>query len=306
LLLLSCVRPEETTLSQPQASVPLGLPDDFPVLVDAGGDDTGDPITGFGGSRDERTTRRPVILIHGNGTPAQDIWPHYEHWLRERGYGRGDIWALNFLGEEGGAEATGAFRNNMEDVRSFIDAVIAYLDVETVDIVAVSLGCHLARGYVLGARVNDEGRTVFDPGLQRPDRVGTVVLISGANYGLGPVPGDADWDSDGPLFDPEVLNSFRAVDGREDPTPFDDRITWVTVSAEFDYPQTIYARTTGGTAGIARTTSLDGAENFIVGPEEGLGYPDTAGTDSNFANHRKLVRDPFVFSHYVLPALTPQ
>ncbi len=290
--------------TEPDAELPLGFPADFPALTDSGGNGAGEQTTGFGGSRDDRSAKRPVILIHGNGTPAQEIWRHYRQWLLDSGYRSGDVWALNYLGERGGAEGETPFRDNIADVRLFVDAVIDYLEVDRVDIVAVSLGCHLARGYVLGARFGEDsdGEIVFDPSLRRADRVRSMVLISGANYGLGTAIADPDWNTESELFSMTAENSFFEVDGVEDHTPFSDQIHYATVAAEFDYPETLY-RLSDRPAAAWRTSSLEGAVNQIVGPDEGLGYPDSRTVDSNFANHRRLVRDPFVFATYVLAHL---
>ena len=144
----------------------------------------------------------------------------------------------------------------------------------------------------------------FEPSLRRPNRVGTVVLISGANYGLGSAMGDPDWNSSGELYDTSARNSLLAVDGRASHTPFADQITYVTIAAAHDYPQTLYERGGGHPEGFPHTSSLLGAIHQRVGPAEGLGYPDRALVDGNLSNHRRLVRDPDVFARYVLPHLT--
>ena len=282
------------------APVPLGFPDDFPALVDCGGRGAGGVLTGFGGARTDRSNHRPVVLLHGNGTPAQEIWKHYSAWLLEAGYAPGDIWAVNYLGRDGGAENPGAFRNNVNDVRLFIDAVLGYLGVDRVDIVALSLGCHLARGYLLGG--TEEG--AFDPALRRADRIATLVLVSGANYGLGIGIDDPDWSSASDLFSPDAQNSFIRVDGLDDHTPFSETLRYVTIFSVNDYPQTLYNRLGGGhPSGVANTSMLIGAENIEIGADVGLGYPDTAASDSNFENHPRLVSDPYVFSTHVLAVL---
>ena len=94
LLLAACLEDlaAAPSLTEPVDRIPLGFPRDFPVLVDTGGNGAGDRLTGFGAPRSQRSDRRPVVLIHGNGTPAQEIWRHYYHWLLESGYSAGDIW----------------------------------------------------------------------------------------------------------------------------------------------------------------------------------------------------------------------
>jgi len=283
------------------APVQLGFPDDFPTLVDSGGHGTGEVLMGFGGPRSDRSDHRPVVLLHGNGTQAQEIWKHYYVWLLDAGYAPGDVWGVNYLGLDGEAEYAAAYRNNVNDVRRFIDAVLGYLHVDQVDLVALSLGCHLARGYVLGG--TEDGS--FDPALRRADRIAALVLISGANYGLGIDINDPDWNSASDLFSPVVQNSFIRIDGLDDHTPFSETIRYVTIFAENDYPQTLYNTLGGGhPSGVASTSMLTGAQNVEIGADVGFGYPNTAASDSNSGNHVQLVHDPHIFTMHVLPVLS--
>lgn len=306
-LLISCGNGKEGS-NNPEA-VELGFPPDFPALVERGGEDFGELLTGFGGlsggnrreNRRALTGRTPVVLLHGNGTPAQEIWKYYEPWLEEAGYGKADVWAVNYLGEGGGAESPDSFRNNIGDVRMFIDAVIDYLGVGEVDVIALSLGCHMARGYILGYQADGS----FRAEERRGDRIRRVILISGANYGLGTGIGDDDFNSVGALFDPGEENGLFSVDGIENHTPFGSRISYYTVSLKHDFPHTMYRKNGGGhPSQIDNTSSLNGAvKNSRIEPDEGLGYPDNSGMDGNFSNHRKIVRDKHIFAKYILPHL---
>ncbi len=266
------------------------FPTDFPVLEDEGGLGAGNPITGFGGDisinrRQHRSLlansdKRPVVLLHGNGSPS-DIWkrvlwpgtddPGYSVYdgLRDAGYDDAHIWALNYQGPQGTLSGARAFdtpaKSNIEDVRAFIDAVLEYTGSDEVDIIAVSLGCHMARGYVLGLQSDGS----FDPRERRLDKVASVVLISGANYGLGNVP-MPDFASNSPLFASSTAdgtqNSFMLIDGKLDLTP--DEVDWFTLYPEYDFPQALYLASGGGhPLNPQHTSQLGDAPAFIIPPD---------------------------------------
>lgn len=174
-------------------AITMGFPSDFPVLQDTGGLGSGTTLTGFGGnlSLDQAgnraaVTRNPVILLHGNGGSANSAtwgWETFRNFLKAAGYNDSEIWAVSYLGENNSsADMSDPHRNNIEDVRRFIDAVIAYLGVTKVDIIGHSLGCGMARSYMLGLQTDG----TWDNSKNRLDVVGTLVTLAGANYGLGP------------------------------------------------------------------------------------------------------------------------
>jgi pimeloyl-ACP methyl ester carboxylesterase len=200
-----------------------GFPGDFPQIIDGGGFGRGEVIQGFGGElRFNRCAHRvalahrPVVLLHGNGVTVTDTrfgMTEVRDRLRAAGWADAEIWAPSYLGQTvWSAEVPTPQRNNVGDVRAFIDAVIDYLGVERVDLVGHSLGCNLVNDYLRGLQA--DGR--FDPAARRFDRVGTVVCLGGAVYGTG----------DGPLFEPEYAVSGAWVatslvlDGIEDATPY--------------------------------------------------------------------------------------
>ncbi|THB64448.1 MAG: hypothetical protein D6B26_04955, partial [Spirochaetaceae bacterium] len=243
------------------------FPADFPVITDQGGLGKGSAIGGFGGSTEldreqhrkeiQASGRRPVVLIHGNGTPSvvwQDaVWPGSEpvdfsiqKGLKEAGYPDSHIWALSYQGERGTLDGERAnmepARSNIADVRAFIDAVLEYTGASQVDIIAVSMGCHMTRGYLLGFQADGS----FNPSDRRLDKVAHAILVSGANYGLGRSNSE-DWNSHGRLFstDPAIAgqNNFMLVDGQVDLTPGD--VQYYTISAEYDFTQAMYEYTGG-------------------------------------------------------------
>lgn len=244
--------------SAPLAAVH-GYPGDFPALVDSGGFGAGEPIAGFGG--DTTTNRdcnraalhhRPVVLVHGNGVDATDAhfgMTEVHDRLRAAGWADAEIWAPSYLGQSvSSAEVPTPQRTNVADVRTFIDAVLAYLSVDRVDLVGHSLGCSMINDYLRGLQADGS----FDATQQRFDHVGTVVCLGGALYGMG----------DGPLFEPEYDQSGAWVHqsitfgGVEDATPFG-----VGSTAQMIGPTT--SGTLPGGRPFHAVTSLDGGARRI-------------------------------------------
>ena len=200
-----------------------GFPGDFPELIDTGGFGEGEILTGFGGythgnraCNRERVSRRPIILLHGNGSTATNTSfgvGEINERLREEGYGSAEIWAVSYLGSSvESAETWYPTRNNIDDVRRFVDAVMEYLDVDRVDLVGHSLGAVLINGYLRG--LDSDGD--FDNDNHRMDAVGTVVMLGSANYGTGT----------GPMYSEEFdilgrwLRESREFRGVDDDTPY--------------------------------------------------------------------------------------
>lgn len=169
-----------------------GFPNDFPVLYDEGGLGDGNKIGGFDGDKSldkpgnrAALTKTPIILIHGNGAHAlhDDFgWKTWYTFLKNAGYNDSEIWAVSYLGKPFMAQTDDPHKTNIEDVRKFIDAVKAYLGVSKVDLVGHSLGCGMIRAYMKGLKKNTN---VFYTSLERYSSVGTAVLLSGGNYGMG-------------------------------------------------------------------------------------------------------------------------
>lgn len=169
-----------------------GYPGDFPELTDRGGFGAGEVVIGFGGDdttdRDgnrAQLQRRPVILLHGNGTTATHDnfgMTHMRTMLLDAGYAAAEVWAPSYLGQGVAvAETPTPTRSNIDDVRDFVDQVIDYLGVDRVDVIAHSLGCGLVHGYLRGLAADGS----FDGANARVDRLGTIVCLGGAVYGTG-------------------------------------------------------------------------------------------------------------------------
>ena len=321
LLLFSC-QPVETDY--------YGFPADFPELPNTGGRGQGEPLQGFGGAAGknrqahrqiiEISGKRPVILLHGNGGRAS-YWLNSEatgfslyNGLKQKIYTDAHIWAVSYLGEPPLRDRSGPARKNMEDVRRFIDAVREYTGSEKVDIIALSLGAHMARGYILGLQADGS----FDPQDRRLDAVGSMILISGANYGLGKLR-DSDWNSRGPLFDDGrryqyLQNNFTLFDGEVDLTPGD--IHYYCLYARYDFPQALYEWAEGGHPLAPENTSrLGDADYFEIPPDYGGNEYYIARYDDPWygsferpnpyiaLNHKYSSRDAQLFEDYIFPNL---
>lgn len=235
-----------------------GFPSDFPELVDSGGTGVGQFIAGFGGDTTHgcggnraALAHRPVVLIHGNGVNTTNEnfgMAKIAVMLHDAGYVDAEIWAPSYLGQDiSQAEIPAPQRNNIDDVRRFVDAVRAYLGVERVDLVGHSLGCGMINGYLRGLQKNG----TFDQAQNRLDAVGTVVCLGGALYGTG----------EGFLYEPEFSTSGTFVDASlawgaiEDATPYGaTSTTQMIVPASGTLP---------GNRPYARTTSTDDGSRRI-------------------------------------------
>ena len=161
-------------------AVGTSFPADFPVIVDAS---LGTPVLGFGAAGQVRRT--PVILLHGNNdTPFPTACNPYGsiHALADSllaaGYQPSELWALGYQGDQcdlladqthrsGAAHTTAA---NVDDLRRFVHAVLAYTGAKRVDIVGHSLGVTLARAWMRA-----------DHATQLVRR---LVAIDGPNHGI--------------------------------------------------------------------------------------------------------------------------
>lgn len=200
-----------------------GFPADFPILIKSDGFGKGGILYGFGGDSTldkignrGKITRNPVVLIHGNGVHAEDEeygWIYWRKYLKEAGYHDSEIWAVSYLGKPYVAQLKNPVRTNINDVRKFIDSVIEYLGVKRVDIIGHSLGCNLIRSYLRGL----EGTTKevkFNPVLERFDKIGSMVLIAGGNYGMGKSSLSPEFKTGG-----ELMNALNTYNGIWDPSP---------------------------------------------------------------------------------------
>lgn len=284
-----------------------GFPSDFPVLQDTGGSGSGTTLTGFGGnlSLDQAgnraaVRRNPVILLHGNGGSADNVtwgWETFRNFLKAAGYNDSEIWAVSYLGaDNSAADMSDPHRNNIDDVRRFIDAVIAYLGVTKVDIVGHSLGCGMARSYMLGLQSSG----VYDNSKNRLDAVGTLVTLAGANYGLGPYSlsefkTGSSWE----------VNSHK-FNGVTDDTP-----RGATSTAQMQSPVSTWKKTTSLDDNTITYVALTAKGDFVDGQATDTGRLVGANLNKRYdlggglGGHEAIIKSQTVFND-ILPYLNTQ
>src|SRR4051794_12074108 len=215
---------QEITHSSEEALDMSSYPGDFPIPVDQGGPGAGQRVGGFGGNaatgREEhrqavqRIGKAPVLLVHGNGGAADTgRWDMLDlrRMLLAAGYSDELIWAPSYLGS-GVVDLLTPHTDNVGELRDFLDAVCAYLDVDVVDVIAHSLGCSLTYAVCRGL---ERHATPVDWGERKHwQRLGTFVALAGAFHGLGSG-GLGEWRTGGE-FTNELLAETLG-DGGEDP-----------------------------------------------------------------------------------------
>ena len=157
------------------------LPVGFPVIADAS---LGTPLIGFGAAGP--VTRTPVVFVHGNNdTPFPTACNPYgkvqafAQYLADHGYATSELWGVGYQGDQCDLPADQTLRSgvahtaaaNVDDLRRFVRAVLAYTGAHEVDIVGHSLGVVVARDWL---RQDD----------QAPRLVRKLVAIDGANHGI--------------------------------------------------------------------------------------------------------------------------
>lgn len=157
------------------------LPADFPVIADAS---LGVPVIGFGAPGP--VTRTPVIFLHGNNDvpfptacqPFVGKMHALAQSLADQGYSPSELWGLGYQGDQCDLLADNTRRSaaahtasaNVDDLRRFVHAVMAYTGAREVDIVGHSLGVVLAREWM---REDKAWRVVR-----------RLVAIDGPNHGI--------------------------------------------------------------------------------------------------------------------------
>ncbi len=273
----------------------LTLPEDFPELIDQGGLGKGEVLTGFGGiaSADRLTNkkavkRRPVIFVHGNGAHALDEkWggTHWRQFLLDNGYNAAEIWAVSYLGKDNNrVQFDNPHKSNAQDLAIFIKAVCDYLEVEKVDLVGHSLGGGLIKAALSGYDLDG----TYHQEKQLFDKVGTVVALAAAFYGLGAF-SIGEFKTGGPFeqgshFLGDVLDDTPFGSSQKNAQIGDypavseldnDQIFYVSINAIGDFVD----------AQHRNTFRLEGA-HLNAGLDLGIGL----------AGHEKIIKDESVFA----------
>lgn len=144
-------------------------------------------VPAFGGRSQpgEKLKNEPVIFIHGNSDSAAGWEKSIEHFA-SKGYKPSEMYAMTW-GDANPLKAANQHhsKQNLEEVRAFIEAVKKYTGAEKVDVIGHSMGVTLARKAIQGGDAYDPyAGKGFNLGKPLTDSVDTFVGIAGANQGL--------------------------------------------------------------------------------------------------------------------------
>jgi len=321
-------------------------PSDFPKLIDQGGNGKGELMIGFGGdpSLDQAGNRNalkktPVILVHGNTATAygSSLFPKGSDWdtgmqvvadhLRQAGYNASEIWAISYLGKGAKPQMDRSYSTNIEDFRTFTDAVRTYLGVKKVDIIAHSLGNGLVQGYLFGlkqragSKAAPNAKIEFDSANNRFDAIGTWVSLVGGNHGTGganalTVPLWKTFSADTGEYAPGSLpegsfdRNVHALQGVKDDTPFgsNDKQKQVSDTKGKDYRHAS-SLDNGAITYVALWASNELINNLSqdAGRLEGAdlnkryewGAPNPLNSYALISEHCRFLRDKKIFDDFV-------
>lgn len=146
----------------------------------------------FGGmvSASDCAARQPVIFVHGNSDRALggglDGWEESVAYFLSRGYRSAELYGTTY--GPGSASAAASYyhsRENLTQIRAFIEAVLDYTGADKVDIISHSMGVTVSRKAIKGGWANDlaDGGDYYLGG-PLTSKVDTFVGIAGGNLGL--------------------------------------------------------------------------------------------------------------------------
>ncbi|GMT23062.1 hypothetical protein PFISCL1PPCAC_14359, partial [Pristionchus fissidentatus] len=150
------------------------------------------PSGSFGGrtSKDQKTSRQPVLFVHGNSDSAlhhSDLatgWTKSVEHFKEKGYTSAELYGLTYGSRDINLSLQSSITcRNLLGLRRFIEAIVEYTESDKIDVVAHSMGVTMARKAINGGVVTLSGESC-DLGESLSDRVDSLVAISGANYGM--------------------------------------------------------------------------------------------------------------------------
>ncbi|MEM9493209.1 MAG: lipase [Myxococcota bacterium] len=149
----------------------------------------GGSFGGFAGDSD-CISRQPVIFVHGNSDRALGGtiggWADSVDYFLSQGYRGAEIYATTY-GPASALQSSNYYhsRENIMQVRAFIEAVLEYTGADQVDVISHSMGVTMSRKAIKGGWASDlaDGGDYYvgDPLTQRID---TFVGIAGGNRGL--------------------------------------------------------------------------------------------------------------------------
>ena len=144
----------------------------------------------FGGLLNDQDClrQRPIIFVHGNGDRALGGplggWQYPTEHLLANGYRQAELYATTWgnASVNLASQATHQ-RENVLQIRHFIEAVLAYSGKAEVDIISHSMGVTIARQAVLGGMASDRTGS-YEIGDPLTEQVKVFIAIAGANWGL--------------------------------------------------------------------------------------------------------------------------
>jgi triacylglycerol lipase len=165
------------------------LAQNYPDMDFMRADLSGGSFGGFASSTD-CAAKQPVIFVHGNSDRAlggsMGGWQQSVDYFRSRGYRRAELFGTTY--GPGSAVFSSQYyhsRENLFQIRLFIEAVLDYTGADKVDVIGHSMGVTISRKAIKGGWANDlaDGGDYY-LGAALTNRVDTFVGIAGGNLGL--------------------------------------------------------------------------------------------------------------------------
>ncbi|ACY17934.1 lipase [Haliangium ochraceum] len=146
----------------------------------------------FGGfiSSSDCARKQPVIFVHGNSDRALGGtlggWEDSLEYFEGKGYRSAELFATTY--GTGSASDSASYyhsRDNLTQIRSFIEAVLDYTGADKVDVISHSMGVTISRKAIKGGYGHDLlGGGDYNLGAPLTSRIDTFVGIAGGNRGL--------------------------------------------------------------------------------------------------------------------------
>ena len=145
----------------------------------------------FGGliSEVDCIRKEPIIFIHGNSDQALygifGGWEASRTYFLAQGYRSSELYATTY-GQPALRVASDYThdKDNILQLRQFIEAVISYTGAEKIDIISHSLGVTMTRRAILGGVEYDRDGESYEIGAPLTEKIDSFVGIAGGNQGL--------------------------------------------------------------------------------------------------------------------------
>lgn len=132
----------------------------------------------------------PVIFIHGNSDAALHVsstatgWPNTIQYFMDKGYTQAELYATSW-GDTNTKNAPTRTHNcnDLQRLRRFVQAVLAYTGAAKVSLITHSMGVTLGRKIIKGGAVSGNDGSC-NLGTPLTSKVDVFLGLAGANYGL--------------------------------------------------------------------------------------------------------------------------